>query len=41
MNLTSRRNMLFPMLLGRTALGRHFLIHPARSFVLGKNPHHQ
>ena len=41
MNLTSRRNMLFPMLLGRTALGRHFLIHPARSFVLGKNPRDQ
>jgi hypothetical protein len=38
MNLTSRRNMLFPMLLGRTALRRHFLIHPGRSFVLGKQP---
>ena len=38
MNLTSRRNMLFPMLLGRTALARHFLIHPGRSFVLGKQP---
>lgn len=38
MNLTSRRNMLFPMLLGRTALARHFLIDPARSFTLGKQP---
>ena len=34
-NLTNRRNMLFPMLLGRTAMGRHFLVNPARSFVLG------
>lgn len=37
-NLTSRRNMLFPMLLGRTALARRFLIHPGRSFILGKQP---
>lgn len=37
-NLTSRRNMLFPMLVGRTALARRFLIHPGRSFVLGKHP---
>ena len=35
-NLTSRRNMLFPMLLGRTALARHFLIDPARSFRAGR-----
>ena len=34
-NLTNRRNMLFPMLLGRTAMGGHFLVDPARSFVLG------
>ncbi len=38
-NLTSRRNMLFPMLLGRTALARHFLIDPARSFRAGRNLH--
>lgn len=38
MNLTSRRNMLFPMLLGRTALRRNFLIHPGRSYMLGKHP---
>ena len=37
-NLTSRRNMLFPMLLGRTALARHFLIDPSRSFRAGRNP---
>ncbi len=35
-NLTSRRNMLFPMLLGRTALVGRFAVDPARSFVLGK-----
>ncbi|MFA6986424.1 MAG: RimK/LysX family protein [Arenimonas sp.] len=35
-NLTQRRNMLFPMLLGRTALRRHCLVEPARSFLLGK-----
>ena len=37
-NLTSRRNMLFPMLLGRTALARHFLVDPARSFRAGRHP---
>ena len=37
-NLTSRRNMLFPMLLGRTALARHFLIDPGRSFRAGRTP---
>jgi hypothetical protein len=34
-NLTNRRNMLFPMLLGRTAMGGRFLVDPAHSFVLG------
>jgi len=34
-NLTERRNMLFPMLLGRTALRRRCLVEPARSFLLG------
>ena len=38
-NLTSRRNMLFPMLLGRTALARHFVIDPARSFRAGRRLH--
>ena len=31
--LTERENMLFRMLLGRSALRRHFIINPARSFV--------
>jgi len=35
-NLTSRRAMLFPMLLGRTALADRFVVDPARSFVLGE-----
>ena len=35
-NLTNRRGMLFPMLLGRTALARAFVIDPARSFLHGK-----
>jgi len=35
-NLTDRRGMLFPMLLGRTALARAFVIDPARSFLHGK-----
>ncbi len=34
-NLTDRRNMLFPMLLGRTALADRFVVDPARSFVHG------
>lgn len=37
-NLTDRRGMLFPMLLGRTALARAFVIDPARSFLHGKPP---
>ena len=35
-NLTSRRNMIFPMLLGRSALKRRFVIDPARSFRAGR-----
>lgn len=35
-NLTQRRNMLFPMLLGRTALRRRCVIDPSRSFLLGR-----
>jgi hypothetical protein len=34
-NLTDRRGMLFPMLLGRTALARAFTVDPARSFLHG------
>jgi hypothetical protein len=37
-NLTDRRGMLFPMLLGRTSLARAFTIEPARSFLHGKPP---
>ena len=35
LNLTERRNMQFPMLLGRTALRRRCLVEPGRSFLLG------
>ncbi len=34
-NLTDRAGMLFPMLLGRTALKRVFTVDPARSFLHG------
>ncbi|MCI1711948.1 MAG: RimK/LysX family protein [Chiayiivirga sp.] len=34
-NLANRRNMLFPMLLGRTAMAGRFLVDPAQSFALG------
>ena len=39
-NLTDRRGMLFPMLLGRTSLARAFVIDPARSFLHGHGPAH-
>ena len=34
-NLTERKQMVFPMLLGRSALRRRCLIDPARSYLLG------
>lgn len=37
-NLSDRRGMLFPMLLGRTAMARVFTIDPARSFLHGRMP---
>lgn len=37
-NLSSRHGMLFPMLLGRTALAGRVVVDPARSFVLGDRP---
>jgi hypothetical protein len=35
-NLTQRRHMLFPMLLGRTALPRGCLVAPKRSWLAGR-----
>jgi hypothetical protein len=34
-SLTDRGDMIFPMLVGRTALGGEFRIHPTRRFLLG------
>ncbi len=34
-NLTNRRGMLFPMLLGRTAMRGRWLIDPEQSYLLG------
>lgn len=36
MNLADRHGMLFPMLLGRTAMARAFTVDPARSFLHGR-----
>lgn len=37
-NLSDRRGMRFPMLLGRTAMARAFTIDPARSYLHGRHP---
>lgn len=36
-NLSDRRDMLFPMLLGRTAMARAFTVDPARSWLHGRH----
>ena len=36
--LTARDDMLFRMLIGRTAINRRALVNPARSYVVGKKP---
>ncbi|GIX35164.1 MAG: ribosomal protein S6 modification protein [Lysobacteraceae bacterium] len=38
LNLTGRRGMLFPMLLGRTALAGRCRVDPGGSFLLGEDP---
>jgi hypothetical protein len=41
LNLTRRHQMLFPMLLGRTALSGRWLVDPAASFTRGDGPEGQ
>ena len=38
LNLCDRRGMLFPMLLGRSAMARAFTVDPARSYLHGRGP---
>jgi hypothetical protein len=38
LTLTNRENMLFRMLLGRTALIRHYAVNPSRSYLVGTAP---
>lgn len=35
LTLTNREKMLYPMLLGRQAMGSKFLVNPAKEFLLG------
>lgn len=37
-NLTNRHGMLFPLLIGRSALADAFIVDPARSFLHGRRP---
>jgi hypothetical protein len=37
LTLTDRENMMFRMLLGRSALKRHFVVDSSKSFLLGGN----
>jgi hypothetical protein len=39
LTLTNRDSMLFRMLLGRTGMGRHFMVKPDASYLLGKPLH--
>lgn len=38
--LTNRNDMLFPMLLGRTAMQGRLLVDPGQSFIQGRRPRH-